>query len=283
MTNRSLNYKFFSLLIGILFGFWIWDFGFPSSAEAVEHKWEVGQGTGLTTAEFVVKDARTGVGAIRLAIDAGGNVGIGTTEPGATLEVAGQVKITGGSPGVNKELTSDSAGLATWQTEAGGMEIVLDSTTTSNSDVFAFPGLSGDTDEEYLIVARIISAATSPEYRLRFEADSGNNYGHQRMFCESTSIYAGRNTSDNGIYLAFNGASGQIAHIKITVYAKSGYNRTIISEALCASSGTTASRSEYVTGIWNNSSTNISAISINSSAPNGIGAGSHFVLYKKRK
>ena len=48
-----------------------------------------------------------------------GNVGIGTTAPGAKLEVAGQVKITGGSPGANKVLTSDASGLATWQAPSG--------------------------------------------------------------------------------------------------------------------------------------------------------------------
>ena len=48
-----------------------------------------------------------------------GNVGIGTTNPGAKLEVAGQVKITGGSPGANKVLTSDASGLATWQAPSG--------------------------------------------------------------------------------------------------------------------------------------------------------------------
>ncbi|MBI5045385.1 MAG: hypothetical protein HZC14_00005, partial [Candidatus Niyogibacteria bacterium] len=46
----------------------------------------------------------------------GGNVGIGTVSPEAKLEIAGQIKITGGSPGANKVLTSDSTGLATWQT-----------------------------------------------------------------------------------------------------------------------------------------------------------------------
>jgi trimeric autotransporter adhesin len=49
----------------------------------------------------------------------GGNVGIGTSSPGATLEVSGNVKITGGSPGNGKVLTSDADGLATWATPPG--------------------------------------------------------------------------------------------------------------------------------------------------------------------
>lgn len=47
---------------------------------------------------------------------AGGNVGIGTNNPGAMLEIAGQIKITGGTPGLGKLLTSDATGLATWTT-----------------------------------------------------------------------------------------------------------------------------------------------------------------------
>lgn len=43
-----------------------------------------------------------------------GNTGIGVADPDAKLEVAGQVKITGGSPGADKVLTSDANGLASW-------------------------------------------------------------------------------------------------------------------------------------------------------------------------
>ena len=43
-----------------------------------------------------------------------GNVGIWNINPGAKLEVTGQVKITGGVPGAGKVLTSDATGLASW-------------------------------------------------------------------------------------------------------------------------------------------------------------------------
>jgi hypothetical protein len=56
--------------------------------------------SGLATGQFVVKN--------------GGNVGIGTSTPGTKLEVAGQIKITGGTPGAGKILTSDATGLAVW-------------------------------------------------------------------------------------------------------------------------------------------------------------------------
>ncbi|MES2590354.1 MAG: hypothetical protein V4608_00630 [Bacteroidota bacterium] len=51
---------------------------------------------------------------LRMIIDSVGKVGIGTATPAAMLEVAGQVKITGGLPGPGKVLTSDASGLATW-------------------------------------------------------------------------------------------------------------------------------------------------------------------------
>lgn len=61
------------------------------------------------------------VGTTRMTINSStGNVGIGIATAGAKLEVAGQVKITGGTPGSGKVLTSDASGLASWTTPAGG-------------------------------------------------------------------------------------------------------------------------------------------------------------------
>jgi hypothetical protein len=71
-----------------------------------------------------------------MVIAASGNVGIGATSPGAKLEVAGQVKITGGTPGAGKVLTSDAAGLATWTTPSAGNPGTVTSISTG-------AGLSG--------------------------------------------------------------------------------------------------------------------------------------------
>ncbi len=59
-----------------------------------------------------------------------GAVGIGTNNPTAKLEVAGQVKITGGSPGAGKVLTSDATGLASWSTAANTFHTVFSVTGT---------------------------------------------------------------------------------------------------------------------------------------------------------
>ena len=59
-----------------------------------------------------------------LTINKSGNVGIGITAPTAKLEVAGQIKITGGTPGANKVLTSDASGLASWQTLGSGGGVI---------------------------------------------------------------------------------------------------------------------------------------------------------------
>jgi hypothetical protein len=62
-----------------------------------------------------------------------GNVGIGTTDPDAKLEVAGQVKFTGGNPGNGKVLTSDATGLASWENSVGAINDLSDARTDANS------------------------------------------------------------------------------------------------------------------------------------------------------
>lgn len=55
-----------------------------------------------------------------LVLGSGANVGIGTSSPAAKLDVVGNVKITDGTQGVGKVLTSDANGLAIWATPTSG-------------------------------------------------------------------------------------------------------------------------------------------------------------------
>jgi hypothetical protein len=102
-------------------------FGYGNSAQyehAIKTRHDAGSTVG-NAIDFYVwdygTDAATAPGSRQVLTMSGfnnGSVGIGTTAPGAKLEVAGQVKITGGTPGSGKVLTSDANGLATWQAAA---------------------------------------------------------------------------------------------------------------------------------------------------------------------
>ncbi|MCX6306891.1 MAG: hypothetical protein NT040_18145 [Bacteroidetes bacterium] len=68
------------------------------------------------------------------------NVGIGTRTPSAKLDVIGAVKITDGSQGLNKVLTSDANGLASWQTPQSSSNSILNQTSVDQSAGFRING-----------------------------------------------------------------------------------------------------------------------------------------------
>ena len=50
-----------------------------------------------------------------LTVTGDGKVGINNASPIASIDVNGQVKISGGEPGIGKVLTSDANGVASWK------------------------------------------------------------------------------------------------------------------------------------------------------------------------
>jgi hypothetical protein len=89
----------------------------------------------------------------RMVIKADGKIGIGTNTPSTALDVNGQIKIQGGSPGVGKVLTSDATGLASWLTvNAWGL----------NGNAGTIPGINfvGTTDNqplEFKVFVQVLS------------------------------------------------------------------------------------------------------------------------------
>lgn len=55
-----------------------------------------------------------------LVVTSNGRVGIGNLPDNASLDIFGNIRIRGGTPGLGKVLTSDEEGLGTWQTPATG-------------------------------------------------------------------------------------------------------------------------------------------------------------------
>jgi len=115
-----------------------------------------------------------------------GNVGIGTASPGTNLEVNGQVKITGGTPGAGKVLTSDINGLASWQTAASG---------GPGSGIF------GDGSDGNITISANTTLTRDMYYNnLTINAGIVLTTGGYKVFVKST-------LTNNG-YLGYNGAPG---------------------------------------------------------------------------
>jgi hypothetical protein len=90
------------------------------------------------------------------------NVGIGTTTPSARLDIIGNVKITDGTQGANRVLTSDANGLASWQIPSS-----LGWFLTGNAGSIAGTNFIGTTDNQSLDIR------TNNIVRLRITANGG--------------------------------------------------------------------------------------------------------------
>ncbi len=89
----------------------------------------------------------------------GGNMGIGTENPGTRLEVAGQVKITGGNPGAGKVLTSDASGTATWMAPLNGITLPYSGSASVDTSAFKVINHSADGKETAYALSATITGA----------------------------------------------------------------------------------------------------------------------------
>jgi hypothetical protein len=100
--------------------------GYVTGSSGSQNAWSLTGNTGtnpttnfLGTTDATDLSIRTN-GSEKIRITANGNMGVGTVAPAAKLDIIGSVKITDGTEGVGKVLTSDAAGNASWQTPTGG-------------------------------------------------------------------------------------------------------------------------------------------------------------------
>jgi hypothetical protein len=148
-----------------------------------------------------------------LTILKNGNTGIGVSDPDSELEINGQIKITGGSPGADKVLISDANGLASWTFRRRVFE--TNSNVTSNSEgtyasddfVFGSPQLADDDIADHN--SRFFFDKSKGAFRVGYVVDDSWDDANVGFY----SIATGYKTTASGQYSTAMGyettASGQ--------------------------------------------------------------------------
>jgi len=189
--------------------------------------------------------------------------------------------------------TCDAAGTETtahWtQTNTGGLtkkvwvQIATHDTVGSAETSFSFSGLTGDTDVIYQIRGMIVNAINgSNNIFMQPNADAtAANYDNEQGFDENGSAGASNTGgSATGIQLINAKNLNDITVFFGELYAKTGVNRTYV--GFCGDAMGATFDSLRQTGVWKNTATQITSLTIIDSSATGIGVGSHFELWTPR-
>lgn len=195
-----------------------------------------------------------------MRIQGNGNVGIGTSSPSTKLEVAGQIKITGGSPGAGKILTSDATGLATWTTPLPGG---ISGTGTVNYAARFLTSSSIGTGTIYDNGTNVGIGTSTPNAPLQFANTNANrkivlyeNTNNDHMFwgfgySGGVLRYQVATSAHNHIFYAGNGPSSSTEIMRIQGNGFVGIG-TAATQKLSVFNGTTIGH--YTTTGWVHSS-----------------------------
>jgi hypothetical protein len=162
------------------------------------------------------------------------------------------------------------------------MIMIYNKTLSEARTSVIIPNLNGNLDVEYELKLIIVGNADGQNVRIRPNADSETNYGNQFAIGGNTTATAIRQTN-TGFQLVYNALNtNQILHADVIIYAKSGYERTAISKVINDISGTTAT--EIILGgySWNNTTDNITSLTLITDQANGLGVGTNIQLYARR-
>lgn len=158
---------------------------------------------------------------------------------------------------------------------------VYETTLTEAATSVTISGLAGNTDEIYILRCKFVNGYDgASQYCLRPNNDTGSNYGLQYLSGANTTLSAGRVTPAY-FDLAYCGAINRIGYVDYTLYAKSGYLRTLSGYRIEDVTGTTVGNAYILGQSWNNSANEITSLVILSDQANGLGVGSSIILYKK--
>lgn len=165
-------------------------------------------------------------------------------------------------------------------TTNGHWRLLTESTVSSAITSLTISGLNGNFDEMYKVSCRLVSDTGGADIMMRFNGDSGSNYGYQYLLGSNTSITAVRGTA-NGISLTGTTVADNTYYSESIIYAESGATRTVLSSEIRHIAGMTINSIILFPSVWNNTVDNITSIGFSGIA-NDLSAGSNIQIWRKR-
>jgi hypothetical protein len=140
------------------------------------------------------------------------NVGIGTTIPSARLDVVGNVKITDGTQGTGKILTSDANGLASWQTlsnPSAGWSLSGNAGTVNGTNFIGTTDNQGiDFRANNILKTRITTKGAIETYNTGGAVFIGEGAGANCNLTDSRSVFIGFQAGNHNSSGMMNTANG---------------------------------------------------------------------------
>ena len=167
------------------------------------------------------------------------------------------------------------------------LRLIYENDITSATTSVNIPGLDGDSDLTYEIVTRFVSGIAQGggySYNIRINGDSSSSYFERQIYIDNGS--SPTKTVGSSTYTTLCGSTmtvavGDVCFGRATLFAKSGYVRTLIGKGTHHSSSTNWFNHDY-SSIYTITGTNVTSLTILSPTANAIGAGSRIEVWARR-
>ena len=149
----------------------------------------------------------------------------------------------------------------------------------STSEV-VISGLDGDNDGLYMLsYIGVDNGSGVGQHMLRLNGDSSANYGYQQLVGVNTVVQAGRSTIQDKFEIGYTNASYPTTFSQTLLYSASGNERPCITTSAKLMGGTTASYMNLFGQSWNNTSSNITSMTV-AAQSNSFKQGTSISLYR---
>lgn len=159
--------------------------------------------------------------------------------------------------------------------------LIFETDVVAATNSIIIPGLNGNTDVEYQLIARVKSGSAAPAYYLRINGDTTvANYGQAYIQNGGT---GGTLASQPGIAVGSATVANEWGLYNGLLHASvNGSPRMFVTTYVQQVSGATVGQAGINSGAWNNTTSNITQIEFYSTVAGGLAAGTHIEVWARR-